>query len=232
MTSMTIWQTISSAAAAAARLETIAPILRAVGLDAGAPSMSITFTIAIVALSAKMAKSDGIVTCDEVAAFRRVCAFPDSEADNVRHVFDLAKRDVAGYETYARQVGRLLADEPELRRDVLEGLFVIAAADGIIHEREDAYLANVASLIGVTEAELAWVRSLFVAAEADPYTTLGLTPSATPAAIRARHRALVLEHHPDRLIGRGVPAEFVTIAERKLAAINAAFDKLMGETGA
>ena len=228
---MTIWQTISSAAAAAARIDSIAPILRAVGIETGTAGTSVAFTIAIIALSAKMAKSDGIVTCDEVEAFRRVCAFPENEAGNVRHVFDLAKQDVAGYEAYARQVGRMLIDEPELRRDVIEGLFVIAAADGVLHEREDRYLSEVSALIGLTEAELACIRSLFVAAEADPYTTLGLTPAATPAEIKARHRALVVEHHPDRLMGRGVPAEFVTIAERKLAAINAAYDKLAAEKG-
>ncbi len=228
---MTIWQTISSAAAAAARMDSIAPILRAVGIGVGTATSSVAFTMAIIALSAKMAKSDGIVTCDEIEAFRRVCAFPETEADNVRHVFDLAKRDVAGYEHYARQVGRMLADEPEMRRDVMEGLFVIAAADGVLHEREDRYLSEVGEFIGLTQAELGWIRSLFVAAEADPYTTLGLTPTATPAEIKARHRALVIEHHPDRLIGRGVPAEFITIAERKLAAINAAYDKLAGETG-
>ncbi len=212
-------------------MDSIAPILRAVGIETGTAGTSVAFTIAIIALSAKMAKSDGIVTCDEVEAFRRVCAFPENEAENVRHVFDLAKQDVAGYEAYARQVGRMLVDEPELRRDVIEGLFVIAAADGVLHEREDRYLSEVSALIGLTEPELAWIRSLFVAAEADPYTTLGLTPAATPAEIKARHRALVVEHHPDRLMGRGVPAEFVTIAERKLAAINAAYDKLAAEKG-
>ena len=230
---MTIWQTISHAAATV-RAEAIAPLLRAVGIEAAEPRSDATgaaFTMAIIALSAKMAKSDGLVTDDEIAAFRRVCAFPDSEAANVRHVFDLAKQDVAGYEAYAGQVRRLLAREPTLRCDVLEGLYVIAAADGVLHEREDRYLADVARLIGVSDSEHAWVRSLFVAAEADPYTTLGLAPSASPAEIKARHRALVIEHHPDRLMGRGVPAEFVAIAEKKLAAINDAFDTVARDRG-
>jgi DnaJ like chaperone protein len=232
---MTIWQTISSAAAAAARSDAIAPLLKALGLGAE-PSTKpatngIAFTIAIIALSAKMAKSDGLVTRDEVEAFQRVCTFPASEAANVRYVFDVAKQDVAGYEAYAQRVGRILAEEPELRRDVLEGLFVIAAADGVLHEREDRYLADVARLMGVGEAEFTWVRSLFVQSDADPYRTLGLTPSATAAEIKARHRALVIEHHPDRQIGRGVPAEFIAIAERKLAAINSAFDSLARERG-
>jgi len=231
---MTIWQTISSAAASAVRFEAIAPLLRALGLETDARSKQTTgvaFTIAIIALSAKMAKSDGLVTRDEVEAFRRVCQFPESDEANVRHVFDLAKQDTAGYEHYARQVGKLLANDAELRRDVLEGLFVIAAADGLLHEKEDRYLARVARLMGVTDSELAWVRSLFVTADADPYTTLGLTPAATAAEIKARYRELVVEHHPDRLIGRGVPAEFVTIAERTLAAINVAYETLAREKG-
>lgn len=231
---MTIWQTISSAAAAAVRFEAVTPLLRALGVetkeDAKQPT-GIAFTIAIIALSAKMAKSDGLVTCDEVQAFRRVCQFPASDEANVRRVFDLAKQDTAGFEHYARQIGKLLADDTELRRDVLEGLFVIAVADGVLHEKEDRYLADVARIMGVPDSEFAWVRSLFVTAEADPYTTLGLTPAASPVEIKARYRKLVAEHHPDRLIGRGVPTEFVTIAERTLAGINVAFEKLALERG-
>ena len=232
---MTIWQTLSSAAAAATRSDAVAPLLRALGIGSGsvaAPAThGVAFTMAIIALSAKMAKSDGLVTRDEVEAFRRVCTFPASEADNVRYVFDIAKQDVAGYEIYAQRVGQMLAAEPELRRDVIEGLFVIAEADGVLHEREDRYLAEVARLMGVSQAEFDWVRALFVASEADPFRTLGLTPSASLGEIKARHRELVLEHHPDRLMGRGVPAEFVIIAERKLAAINDAFDVLVRERG-
>ncbi|MGE0765070.1 MAG: TerB family tellurite resistance protein [Hyphomicrobiaceae bacterium] len=231
---MTIWQTISNAAAAAVRFDAIVPYLRVLGIDtdkrADRPT-GVAFTIAIIALSAKMAKSDGIVTRDEVEAFRRVCTFPQSDEANVRRVFDLAKQDTVGYEHYAREIGVLLADDPELRLDVLEGLFVIAAADGILHEKEDLYLADVARIVGLTESEFTWVRSLFVAAEANPYTTLGLTPAATAAEIKARYRKLVVEHHPDRLIGRGVPAEFVTIAERTLAAINVAYETLARERG-
>ncbi|MDX2158983.1 MAG: molecular chaperone DjiA [Hyphomicrobiaceae bacterium] len=231
---MSMWQTLARQAAQALRSDTVAPLLRALGLDApprDRPQLGLTFTIAIVALSAKMAKSDGFVTTDEVAAFRRVCQFPPSEADNVRRVFDLAKQDVAGYETYATQVGHLLADEPDLRRDVLEALFVIAAADGILHGKEDRFLASVARHLGIAPSELAWVRSLFVADAGGPYQILGLEPSATDAEVKARWRKLAVEHHPDRLVGHGVPEEFVTIAERKLASINAAYEAIVEERG-
>lgn len=230
---MTIWQTITNAASAI-RTEAVAPLLDALGIrapDDGQDGRGVAFTIAIIALSAKMAKSDGFVVEDEVAAFRRVCRFDDREEANFRRVFDLAKRDIAGFESYASQIGKLLAREAELRLDVLEGLYVIAAADGILHEREDSYLQRVATLMGISESEHAWVRSLFVSDAADPYTTLGLTPQASNDEIRRRHRALVKENHPDRLMGDGVPPEFVLIAEKRLAAINAAFDRLARDRG-
>lgn len=213
------------------RTDAVTPLLRALGISSHSQptTLDVAFTMAIIALSAKMAKSDGLVTNAEVEAFQRICKFPSSEVENVRYVFDIAKKDIAGYETYAHRIGQMLVAEPDLRRDVLEGLFVIAAADGVLHEREDRYLADVARLMGIGEAELAWVRALFVVSESDPYRILGLTPSSSDREIKDRHRALVLEHHPDRLIGRGVPPEFIGIAERKLAAINDAFDTVARE---
>lgn len=230
---MTIWQRLSQSAAAIAPSGLAESLFRGLGVadTVARPEVGATFTIALIALSAKMAKSDGLVTHDEVAAFRRVCSFAPEDEANVRRLFDLAKQDVAGYETYARQIRRALADDPALRRDVLEGMFVIAAADGVLHEREERYLETVAGLLEIPGTAYAHVRSLFVRDVTSPYLVLGLTPDATGDEVKARHRQLVLEHHPDRLIGRGVPAEFVTISERKLAAINHAFDQIAAERG-
>jgi DnaJ like chaperone protein len=233
---MTIWQRLSDAASAAvSRQEKLISLVRdlgrSMGIGARDPENDIAFTIAIIALSAKMAKSDGAVTIDEVAAFKRLVQVPPDEEAHVRRVFDLAKQDVAGYESYARQIGALLEDRPELKRDVLEALFIIAVADGVLHEKEDIYLRATAEQLGVPESELAYTRSLFVHDSANPYRIMGLTPSATDSELIAHRRALVLEHHPDKLAGRGVPAEFVAVAERKLAAINAAFDAIAKERG-
>ncbi|MFV0297972.1 MAG: molecular chaperone DjiA, partial [Hyphomicrobiaceae bacterium] len=185
---MSIWTGIVNRLAQAIRGNALADVIGGNRDDPAAMPFGVTFTIAMVALSAKMAKSDGVVMDDEIEAFHRVCRFPDSEAANVRRVFALAQQDMAGYETYARQIAEALAGRPDLKRDVLEGLFVIAAADGVLHEKEDAFLRSVADLLGVGPAEFRWVRSLFVAEAADPYTVLGLDPSATDDEIKARYR--------------------------------------------
>src|ERR1044071_10280328 len=94
------------------------------------PRNSIAFTIAVIALGAKMAKADGTVTRDEVAAFREVFQVPSQEEAHLRRVFDLARRSTAGFDSYARQVGRLFAGQRALLEDLLGGLFYIALADG------------------------------------------------------------------------------------------------------
>jgi DnaJ like chaperone protein len=75
------------------------------------------------------------------------------------------------------------------------------------------------------------VRSLFVRDGQSPYELLGLSPASTDDEIRARHRQIARENHPDRLIGRGLSAEFIAAAERHLAAVNAAFDIIARERG-
>ena len=229
---MTIWQKVVDAVSSVARPESLAGALGHLGGAPGAsPDADIRFTMALIALCAKMARSDGAVTHDEVEAFKRVVLVEEEDEPGVRRVFDLAKQDVAGYEEYARQIAGHFGGNRQLIRDVIEALCVVAAADGVLHEKEDAYLKVVARHFGLPDGELAYIRSLFVRDAAGPYEILGLTPAATDAEVRARHRALVLENHPDRLTGRGVPAEFVKVAERKLAAINAAFDAIAGERG-
>lgn len=187
--------------------------------------------MAIIALSAKLARSDGAVTRDEVEAFKRIMNVPPDEEGNVRKLFDLAKQDIAGFEAYARQVGAMLAGDKVLARDVLEGLMVVAAADGVLHDREDDYLRIVASHIGLEGEAYAHIRGLFFAAPMGAYEILGLEPEATPETIKARHRQLVKAHHPDRLAGMGCTREHVARAESTLARINAAFDTIAQERG-
>lgn len=210
--------------------------LRTLGLrkpgedDAGRQGAA--FTMAVIGLAAKMAKADGVTVKVEFEAFQRSFTVPTEEADNVRRLFTLASQDVAGFEAYARQIRELLGDDPDMLQGVLECLFHIAAADGILHGAEEAYLKAVAETFGFSAQEFARVRRLFVRDVCGPFEVLGIEPGASDEEIKLRHRNLVLQHHPDRLVARGVPAEFIASAERKLAAINAAYDEIRKERAA
>jgi DnaJ like chaperone protein len=190
----------------------------------------IAFTIGVIALGAKMAKADGVVTRDEIIAFKEVFKVPDGEMENVSRVFDLAKQDVVGYEAYANQLASLLKGNRRLLEDVLEGLFHIAIADGVFHPNEERFLADVAQRFGLTRTQFNYIKARHVrAAKSDPYEVLGIAPDIDDDSLKKHYRKLVLDNHPDRMIARGVPPEFVSLATKKVAAINAAYQELAKE---
>lgn len=188
----------------------------------------VSFSVAIIALSAKMAKADGHVNQAEVNAFRQIFDFPEEEAQNVARLYNLARQDVAGYEAYAQRLSRLCsADEvvnSEILESIVDGLFHIAKADGLIHERELAFLAHIAEIFRISEDhfEMIMARHVHMTGR-DPYRVLGVSPNDDFNLIKKQYHKLVSEHHPDKLIARGVPMELHAAANERMAALNAAY---------
>jgi DnaJ like chaperone protein len=197
----------------------------------GDPRRRVTFTIAVIALGAKMARADGEVTRDEVAAFNEVFQVPPGEEAHMRAIFDLARRSTHGFESYAKQVARLFADDRAVLEDLLGGLFHIALADGAVCAAEDAYLREVARLFGFSVADYARIRATHAGPppEDDPHAILGVADSASADEIRVAYHRLVREHHPDVLIAQGLPPEIMERATARVARINAAHDLLLKE---
>ncbi len=195
----------------------------------GAPDRSIVFATGMVALSAKMARSDGVVTGDEVAAFRRLLDVPAADMPRIEALFDLAKSTIAGFEAYAAQLADLFADEPALLEDVLDGLFHVAAADGVLHEAEHDYLLTVSGIFGFDQKLFGQIEARHVRRADDPYRILGVSRETSFDEIRNAWRKLVAEHHPDKALGRGLPPEAISIATERLVAINTAWARIGAE---
>jgi DnaJ like chaperone protein len=192
----------------------------------------IAFTIGVIALGAKMARVDGDVSRAELEAFRSFFQVPPSEERNVERFFNLAKRDAAGFEPYARQVAALFPDSPEVLENVLEGLFDIAKADGPISPEEAQYLAEVARVFGLDSNRFERARAAALGVmECEPCVILGIDPLATDEQIREAWLRQVRANHPDRLIAQGLPEEAIQVANRKLALINDAYDRLRRQRG-
>ncbi len=202
-------------------------------LEGERPSeQEVAFTVGVIALGAKIAKADGVVVRDEVYAFREVFKVPEDDVKNVARLFDLAKQEVAGFDAYARQLAELMKDDKATLEDVLDGLFHIAKADHVLHPQEISYLQEVASIFGFTETEFESIQARHVREVGrDPYQILGLERGVSDDELKAHYRQLVKENHPDHLIGRGVPEEFLAIATERLKAINEAYDQVAKERG-
>ncbi|HEY1638432.1 MAG TPA: DnaJ family molecular chaperone [Rhizomicrobium sp.] len=186
----------------------------------------VAFTIAMIALGAKMAKADGVASGDEEEAFRQYFRVPPSEEANVRRIFRLARQDTAGFESYARQIANIYRGQPAVLEDILDGLFEIAKADGVLHPGELAFLERVADIFGFAPNEFRRIRASHFPDRSDPYVILGVAHDASEDEIKRTYRMLVRENHPDSLMARGVPEEFVKLANDKLAAINTAYEKI------
>lgn len=201
--------------------------------DGGHPGLrQIGFTIGVIALGAKMARVDGEVSEAEIDAFRAFFQVPPGEEANVQRFFDLAKRDAGGFETYARQVAALFPDAPEILENVIEGLFSIAQADGQIDAAEADYLAKVARLFGLESARFERAKAAALGVmECEPCVVLGIDPLATDEQIREAWLRQVRANHPDRLMAQGLPEEAIAMANRKLALINDAYDRLRRQRG-
>lgn len=232
---MSLWTRIAEALAALGRGEGLSAVFdRLRGAPPATPERSVAFTIAVIALGAKMAKADGAVTRAEVAMFRRIFhVAPEDEAHAAR-VFNLARQDVAGFEIYASKIAALFG--PEGRKtliDVLEGLFAVAVADGGFHQAEEDFLHEVARRFGVGEPCYRALRARHVdGATLDPYDVLGISAEAPLDQVRAAWRQAVKDSHPDVLIARGVPPDAVQLAQRRLIAVNAAWDEISARRAA
>ena len=192
------------------------------------------FSICVVVLAAKLAKCDGAVKRAEIDAFKRHFRIPPEAVRDIGRLFDQAREDEAGFESYATQLGEAFDDNRGVLEDVLTALFVIARADGPVNAREQDFLARVHRRFGLDQA--AWARAKGSlprpAADApDPYAVIGVLASASDEEIRATWKKLMRENHPDSLASRGVPAEFIARANDKVAQINAAWDRIKRERG-
>ncbi|HHS83271.1 MAG TPA: molecular chaperone DjiA, partial [Devosia sp.] len=115
----------------------------------------------------------------------------------------------------------------------LEGLFSIAAADGMIHEQELQYLRKVSEIFGFSEERFEQIAALFLVEGngVDPYLVLGIGPDASDAEVKQAYRKLVLEHHPDKLVANGVPEELAGMGTDRIAAINVAYGRIAKARG-
>jgi len=227
VSAMSIWFRISEALSALTAGEGLSAVFDRLRSP---PERSVAFTIAVIALGAKMAKADGLVTRDEVTAFREVFQIAEADQQGAAKVFNLARQDVTGFEDYAARIARMFQDQPDMLRDLIEGLFHIAMADGTYHPNEDAFLTRVAEIFAMDGGDFACLRARFVPDTSPlPHTVLGIAPNATTKEARAAWRELVRKNHPDALVARGLPEEAIAMAQKRMIDINRAWETWSGK---
>jgi DnaJ like chaperone protein len=98
-------------------------------------------------------------------------------------------------------------------------------------ETEETFIKNVAAIFGLSSMEYEQIKALFVPKNDGAYAILGVPATATDAEVKQAYKKLVMEYHPDKLMAKGVPEDFITIANEKMAQINDAYDRICKERG-
>ena len=193
------------------------------------------FTMGVVVLSAKMAKSDGRVTRAEIEAFKRVFHIAPAQEAAIGRLFDRARLSADGFEPYAFQLAHVFRRNAAVLEEVLTGLFIIGAADTAgLSAAEIVFLKRISFIFGFGSEDFARIAAhsgVNLPEQEKPknatlecFAVLGITENATGDEIKIAYRALIREHHPDKLIAQGMPPEFVATATEKMKRINVAYD--------
>jgi DnaJ like chaperone protein len=195
------------------------------------------FTMGVIVLGAKMAKADGRVTPAEIAAFKRVFQVAPAQEAKVGQLFDKARQSAEGYEPYAFQLAQTFRNNPVVLEEILTGLFIIAAADSAgLSYAEARFLKSVGFIFNFDGNDFARIAARSgvrlpsgnapkqPAAPDESYAILGIKESTSNEQIKIAYRALIIRHHPDKLVAQGMPPEFIATANEKMKRINAAYD--------
>ena len=196
------------------------------GSESGRSERQVSFAIAVIVLSAKLAKVDGVVTRDEVEKFKRVFRIATADIKDVRAIFNEARANAENFEPYAQQIASMFHPNFAVLEELIDALFAIAKADGKLHQSELDYLRSVARIFGFGDIEFERIRAGHAPdPSSEPYLILGVSQDVSDEDLKLHHRRLVLQHHPDKLIAEGMPTEFIDQANQKLALINSAYDQ-------
>ena len=185
------------------------------------------FAIALIILTAKLAKADGHVSREELIAIKDKLKIPEHEIDQVGKIFNKAKEDSLGYKPYAKQIAQIYRNNPVVLDELINTLFYIAEADGNVSDSELVMIKNIAKIFGLSENQFEGIKESRKGSDKlNPYIVLGCSPNDDFAIIRKKYLQLSKEHHPDALMNKGVPQEVIKESKKKMRAINSAFDQI------
>ena len=184
----------------------------------------VNFTIGVIALSAKMAKADGVVSHQELDAFKKGLIINQNELKNVEKVWNFAKQSVHGFESYAKQLAKLFKPSSSILENLIHLLFSIAKSDGQITIEETKFLKKVSDIFGFDDEKFNLLKEIYLSNDSDPYTILQSNKNDPIDLINKKRIFLLKKHHPDVLIAKGQPLEFVEKNNHYVKMINKSWE--------
>ncbi len=195
------------------------------------------FFTAAFSMVGKLAKADGRVCADEIAAIDRIShealGLDAQTRKYAINVFNQAKDSAESFSDYARQFGDLFRQDQQMCSFMMNFLFAVAMADGQLHPAEEAMLLEAKQAFRLNDSIYQSLHARYAGSQpsapslAKHFEVLGVSTGADKEAIKKAYRKKVAEYHPDKIEGKGLPPEFIKFANDKVAEINASYEAVM-----
>jgi DnaJ like chaperone protein len=170
------------------------------------------FFISLFSILGKLSKIDGVVTKDEIAVvqeFINGLPIDETEKQFARQVFNEAKNSPYLIDDFAIQLYQVVKNQPTLLLSYFDLLFRIAAADGTLHSAEEAALKRIKKIFNISDNQYEDVKAVYFNNLDKHYKILNCTPESTKEEIKSNYKKLVKDFHPDTIISKGLPEEFI-----------------------
>ncbi|MFC1868139.1 co-chaperone DjlA [Thermodesulfobacteriota bacterium] len=192
------------------------------------------YFVSIFSILGKLAKADGKVTRDEIAVveeFITTLNIPEQEKRFAKQVFSEAKDSTYSIDDFAMQLYLINREQPTILLSFMNLLFKVALADGNLHPAEEAALKRVKEIFRISDQQFDNMKSVYFQDVNSYYKTLNCTPENTNKDIKSNYKKLVKDFHPDTIISKGLPEEFVQFATTRFQEIQGAYEKIRQERG-
>lgn len=185
----------------------------------------ISFTYALIAIAAKLCCNNKGLTREKYVAFREAFPLRGGVCGKIRGLFLLACEDATPVEHYVGQIARLYPSHDELFASLVERLFAIATASGVLAPEDERMLASIAHRLGISASDYTGMRDRHMHGH-KPHQLLGLEKRTSPSVIKKRYYELMQHYHPDRFANEALSPELELLLQLKASEINSAYHQL------
>ncbi len=195
----------------------------------------LTFFVAAFSMLAKLVKADGHIEKEEIVTIERFMVEdlnldPESRG-YARNIFQTALHSHETFEQFAAQFYQQFQYKPQFLELLIDILLRVAVADGGLNENEERIIYSAVRIFNFSEAKYQTFRSKYVSDVEKYYAVLGCSSKDSDDRIIQQYRNLAQDYHPDKIVSKGLPEEFVKFATDKFREIQHAYETIKQERG-
>jgi DnaJ like chaperone protein len=190
------------------------------------------FFVSMFSILGKIAKVDGRVTTAEIQFIEEFLGdldIPEEEKQFAKKIFNEAKRSPYSIDDFARQMYQINMRRPTILLSFMDLLFKLVTADGMPNPAEKASLKRIKEIFRISDQQFNNLKEIYFKDVDRYYKMLDCNHDSSNDEIKANYKKLVKDFHPDTIISKGLPEEFVQFATKRFQEIQEAYEKIREE---